>query len=164
MKKIIKRKSTFEPIDLVDSQVESDSTGLVNKIHEQLIALEKKVDILISKSMDRPVGSDRFQRPDSRFRRSERDRPRERNFTQAVCSQCGKECEIPFKPTGDRPVYCRDCFSARNDSGSSRGKFGDKPKEGGFSRGRSFDNRGPSKGTRPDKKRNSFFQKRKERF
>ncbi len=29
---------------------------------------------------------------------------------KAVCSECGKECEVPFKPSGDRPVYCRDCF------------------------------------------------------
>jgi len=29
---------------------------------------------------------------------------------KAVCGDCGNECEVPFKPSGDRPVYCRDCF------------------------------------------------------
>ncbi|MFH1107307.1 MAG: CxxC-x17-CxxC domain-containing protein [Candidatus Micrarchaeota archaeon] len=29
---------------------------------------------------------------------------------KAVCSDCGKECEVPFQPTEGRPVYCRDCF------------------------------------------------------
>jgi len=29
----------------------------------------------------------------------------------AVCSACGQECEVPFEPTGDRPVYCNDCFA-----------------------------------------------------
>lgn len=29
----------------------------------------------------------------------------------AVCSECGKDCELPFRPTGDKPVYCRDCFN-----------------------------------------------------
>ncbi|NOZ80628.1 MAG: DNA-directed RNA polymerase [DPANN group archaeon] len=29
---------------------------------------------------------------------------------KAVCADCGNECEVPFKPSGDRPVYCRDCF------------------------------------------------------
>ncbi len=29
---------------------------------------------------------------------------------KAVCADCGKECEVPFKPSGERPVYCRDCF------------------------------------------------------
>ena len=28
----------------------------------------------------------------------------------AICSDCGKECEVPFKPAEGRPVYCRDCF------------------------------------------------------
>ena len=29
---------------------------------------------------------------------------------QAVCTACGKTCEVPFRPTGDKPVYCADCF------------------------------------------------------
>ena len=33
-----------------------------------------------------------------------------RQMHKAVCSECKKECEVPFKPSGDRPVYCRDCF------------------------------------------------------
>jgi CxxC-x17-CxxC domain-containing protein len=28
----------------------------------------------------------------------------------AVCADCGKEAVLPFKPRGDRPVYCSDCF------------------------------------------------------
>lgn len=28
----------------------------------------------------------------------------------ATCSSCGKACEVPFRPTGEKPVYCRDCF------------------------------------------------------
>ncbi len=40
-----------------------------------------------------------------------RDRERPREFFKATCSDCGKECEVPFKPTNGRPVYCRDCFS-----------------------------------------------------
>lgn len=41
-----------------------------------------------------------------------------RNFNQgpremhkATCSDCGKECEVPFKPTEGKPVYCRECYS-----------------------------------------------------
>ncbi len=30
---------------------------------------------------------------------------------KAKCAECGKECEVPFKPSGDRPVYCRECFA-----------------------------------------------------
>lgn len=33
-----------------------------------------------------------------------------REMHKAVCSKCGKECEVPFKPTEGKPVYCKDCF------------------------------------------------------
>ncbi len=37
------------------------------------------------------------------------DRP-PREMHTITCSECGKEAEVPFKPDGKRPVYCRDCF------------------------------------------------------
>ena len=40
-----------------------------------------------------------------------------REMHKATCADCKKECEVPFKPSGDRPVYCKDCFSKRKDSG-----------------------------------------------
>ena len=36
-----------------------------------------------------------------------------REMHPAVCAQCGKDTEVPFRPSGDRPVYCSDCFSKR---------------------------------------------------
>ncbi len=33
-----------------------------------------------------------------------------RQMHPAVCSSCGKDTEVPFKPNGSRPVYCRECF------------------------------------------------------
>ena len=38
------------------------------------------------------------------------DYRQKRQMHPAVCSNCGKETEVPFKPTEGRPVYCRDCF------------------------------------------------------
>ena len=37
------------------------------------------------------------------------DRPKEMH--DAVCSSCGKDCQVPFRPSGGKPVFCRDCFS-----------------------------------------------------
>lgn len=37
--------------------------------------------------------------------------PREMHY--AICSECGKECEVPFVPTEGRPVYCRECYAKR---------------------------------------------------
>jgi CxxC-x17-CxxC domain-containing protein len=39
-----------------------------------------------------------------------------REMHKAVCSDCGKDCEVPFKPTEGRPVYCRECFAKRRPS------------------------------------------------
>ncbi len=36
-----------------------------------------------------------------------------RNMHAAVCSECGEECEVPFKPDPKRPVYCRGCWQKR---------------------------------------------------
>lgn len=30
---------------------------------------------------------------------------------KAVCADCGKETEVPFHPSEDRPVYCYECFN-----------------------------------------------------
>ncbi len=46
------------------------------------------------------------------------DRPREMH--EATCDKCGKQCKVPFRPSGGKPIYCSDCF--RNSGGSdSRG-------------------------------------------
>jgi CxxC-x17-CxxC domain-containing protein len=29
----------------------------------------------------------------------------------AVCSECGLECEVPFQPKADKPVYCQKCWT-----------------------------------------------------
>lgn len=38
----------------------------------------------------------------------------ERQMYDVICSDCGKETQVPFQPRGDKPVYCRDCFRPRN--------------------------------------------------
>jgi CxxC-x17-CxxC domain-containing protein len=45
------------------------------------------------------------------------------------CSECGKIAEVPFKPTGDKPVYCNDCFGDKRESPSKRfdTRFDKKP-------------------------------------
>jgi CxxC-x17-CxxC domain-containing protein len=46
----------------------------------------------------------------------------ERTMTKVVCSNCGKETEVPFVPRGDRPVYCSDCFSQMGGGRSGGGR------------------------------------------
>jgi|GEM_PF-471949 len=54
-----------------------------------------------------------FSRPAEAFggtRNHGDDRPRE--MFKAVCAECGRPTEVPFKPSGERPVYCKECFQA----------------------------------------------------
>ena len=34
----------------------------------------------------------------------------EKRMFKSTCAKCGASCEVPFRPTGEKPVYCRDCF------------------------------------------------------
>src|SRR5204863_5348311 len=36
-----------------------------------------------------------------------------REMFSATCSSCGKEAQVPFQPSNDKPVYCSDCFQQR---------------------------------------------------
>jgi len=45
---------------------------------------------------------------------SDRDFPRKMYQGNWKCADCGKEItELPFEPSGDRPIYCRDCHAKR---------------------------------------------------
>ncbi len=39
-----------------------------------------------------------------------------RQMYAATCASCGREAKVPFQPTGSKPVYCSDCFSAQRQS------------------------------------------------
>jgi len=58
-------------------------------------------------------GGGRPNRGDDGFRRSE--------MFEAVCANCGKRCEVPFRPNGQKPVYCRDCFGKQEHSPAPAG-------------------------------------------
>jgi CxxC-x17-CxxC domain-containing protein len=45
----------------------------------------------------------------------------EKPMFKATCSECGKSCEVPFRPTGEKPVFCSDCFNKMRDPSDSRG-------------------------------------------
>lgn len=38
---------------------------------------------------------------------------------EAVCSQCDSMCEVPFKPSGTKPVFCKNCFR-KDENGGER--------------------------------------------
>lgn len=51
---------------------------------------------------------------------------KEQMMHQAVCSECNKTCEVPFRPTSGKPVYCKDCFGSkgnRSEGGRNEGGY-----------------------------------------
>jgi CxxC-x17-CxxC domain-containing protein len=57
----------------------------------------------------------------------------DRQMFKTVCSNCGKDCEVPFRPTNSKPVYCSDCFEkmgGRNDRRDDRPRFNDRSQGG----------------------------------
>lgn len=45
------------------------------------------------------------------------DRDRSVTMHKAVCAECHKECEVPFRPSGDKPVFCSECFGGKREAG-----------------------------------------------
>jgi len=85
-------------------------------------------------------GRGRFDRNRPRFDRrdgsrdGDRDRGRDRRserheMHQATCDKCGKDCEVPFKPTQGKPIYCDDCFRDKSREAGSRSEFGKQSNE-----------------------------------
>jgi len=100
---------------------ESEILGMIVRIQEQIAALDKKVDALISKPMvttnsapaaAKPPMSEQSNTQAQGNSRSN-SQPKSRPMFRAICADCQKECEVPFKPTGERPVYCKECFRLR---------------------------------------------------
>jgi len=47
-----------------------------------------------------------------------------REMHTVICAECGNEASVPFRPRGDRPVYCSDCFSRQGGgSGGGGGRY-----------------------------------------
>lgn len=64
------------------------------------------------------------------------DRGEKPTMHPATCDKCGKACEVPFKPMGSKPVYCKDCFVKPTDSFSDRSDNRDSGKS--FRPGKSY--------------------------
>jgi CxxC-x17-CxxC domain-containing protein len=83
----------------------------------------------------------RFERSDRRDDRRDDRAPRndydrgEREMFSAVCDDCGDECQLPFKPSSSKPVYCSRCFEKRGERSGLRDNKSDRgSSEGGNSK------------------------------
>jgi CxxC-x17-CxxC domain-containing protein len=47
----------------------------------------------------------------------------ERQMFPAICDECGRETQVPFQPSGNKPVYCSDCFALRRQQQSAYPRY-----------------------------------------
>lgn len=76
---------------------------------------------------DRKSSGGGFGRRDGGFSRGGRDSGARPEMHRAICADCGESCEVPFRPSGDKPVYCSNCFKGKDNAPAPRRDFGNKP-------------------------------------
>ena len=132
MKKRVTAKRSKAP-----AQARPDLAGLIEKMGQHLLVLERKLDTLINRSSERPLEPRFFSNPYQRTgadqparapeqpsrppaQKQNNNVPRERIMHKAICADCNASCEVPFKPSSGRPVYCKECFVKRRNGGQPK--------------------------------------------
>ncbi|MBI4352435.1 MAG: hypothetical protein HY593_00765 [Candidatus Omnitrophica bacterium] len=89
------------------------------KLLERLVSVEKKVDTVIAQTAGKSSMSGEPAKP---FQSSQAKQPprRDRTLYEAVCADCHKVCEVPFRPSEGRAVYCKECFMKRKSGGQGK--------------------------------------------
>ena len=108
-------KSKASNIPRVDPYLE----GLMAKLLERLTGLEKRMDIVIAQTAGRPSGGGNQAKPSENIQ-AKQPPHRDRILYEAICADCHKICEVPFRPSEDRPVYCKECFAKRKAGGPGK--------------------------------------------
>lgn len=156
MKKRLKRESHSGESDLGPY-----IAGLIVKMQQQLSFLEKKLDILIGQCSAKPA--QHFDRPHHQQEPRQENNYRERTLHKAICADCNKECEVPFRPSGGRPVYCKDCFAKRKRPSQFKTSHDNRPQaQAAPAQERRFDKERGSEGRKFSRKR-PVSKKRKAR-
>lgn len=106
-----------------------DLVTAMMKLVERLEVLERKTDQVLGRLSNLPSeirdAVQHHQRPEPPRYSQPSQRPehgtvpgnpdvrKERIMYKAVCADCYKSCEVPFRPSAERPVYCKECFAIR---------------------------------------------------
>jgi len=163
MKKHLKRKGRPQP-----EHIEPDITGIIIKMQQQLTFLEKKIDTLIGQASTRPAEERHRPRQFQHFDRVNRQGEtkqansyRERTLHKAICADCNKECEVPFRPSGDRPVYCKECFSKRKAGSSFKPSTDNRPRQEELIQERPSHKHRRGENRRPEEKKKIFKRQKR---
>ena len=127
MKKTKKSKSAQ-----TTASSDQDIVVLITTLVQKLVSLEGKIDTILSRTPAHPVAAPQ-KTPVSMPVPAHPpvvSQPRDpRPMHKAVCADCGKNCEVPFKPSAGRSVYCKECFTARRNNKSQPPQAQARPNE-----------------------------------
>jgi CxxC-x17-CxxC domain-containing protein len=76
-------------------------------------------------------GGDRGGRSGFGGRGGRSERP---EMHSVICDKCGKNCQVPFKPSSDKPVFCDECFGGKRDTGRDNFRGGERSERKSFDR------------------------------
>ena len=67
----------------------------------------------------------------------------DREMFDAVCDDCGRDCQFPFRPTSGKPIFCSECFEKNSEAkgGNSRRDSGRDSRDSDFKRNDFSDNK-----------------------
>ncbi len=106
--------------------VERDIEVLLTTLVSKLTSFETKIDAVLNRIMSQPFEGARKQQDAASFAGRHRESMR---LHKVICADCSRSCEVPFKPSGNRPVYCRECFAKRKNKGTFKPREERKPNE-----------------------------------
>lgn len=55
----------------------------------------------------------------------------DREMFDTTCADCGKPCQVPFRPNGEKPVFCNDCFASKRGADEAPRRFERRDDRGG---------------------------------
>ncbi len=128
-KKSTKSKRTRTESSPISATGDQDILGLLSTLVKKLTSFEAKIDLVLNQVASKiPAQPPILPRQPSmeNLREHRRD---SRPMYKATCAECRTFCQVPFRPTGDRPVYCKECYRARKSNGIFKARTDDKPKE-----------------------------------
>lgn len=152
MKKRTKSKSSQ-----ASAAAEQDITVLLTTLVQKLASFEAKIDTVLGRIPPLPFAAPRQQpTPAPSIERHREPRP----MHKAICADCGRDCEVPFKPSAGRPVYCKECFTRRKNAGTFKPGRDSRPKENLPVQARLTEKPQPAKPAKPVKKKKQPAKKK----
>ncbi|MFH1996663.1 MAG: CxxC-x17-CxxC domain-containing protein [Candidatus Omnitrophota bacterium] len=126
--KASKNRPTKSKSSSASAAADQDIAVLLTTLVQKLASFEAKIDTVLSRIPSQPIMSSRQQQAPTVVSAPEPRRD-SRPMHKVVCADCGINCEVPFKPSAGRPVFCKKCYAERRKNGTFKLRGDDRSKE-----------------------------------